>query len=1235
MDDIRAREKKLPKVRTTQGTMESFDATKIIESLITEAHLSRANAQLIAVRVMDRIVASGIKFLSGPLIREMCNSVLAEMGFEQERIEYTRVGIPMWDLNQLINDPGDHTSNANLMRNPETIAKLVHDQVMEQHTYLSIPSHLADAHLKGDIYIKDREYFSTRDYCATWDLRQVLKLGIAPDGLGGMHSSAAGPAQHLHVAVNHSAIWLAAAQSSFSVTPEQEVLISDEEGTRLVPIGPFVDRVMKQKPCKQIPQVNGEVADTTGDGLFTYAFNPETMMIERKEINRVIRHPISDDVCRIRTRTGREIRCTGSHSLFTLENGNVKPIAVNNLKEGDLIAIPRVLPHGDGPSTLDIGHALLELGEDKTSSVYVKGVADQLSELEEWERRRNSVSLSKVRDQNYDIDFSGSSISLSRSSYELPAEIDISTELSRFLGYFAAEGHIGLDRHNEPNTIVLSFGVHEKHRIEDAKECIQNVWDADINVQRPHKTELQLVICNKLVALIMTEILGTGRNSKDKRIPPVVLSGSAEIKWGFLNGYFCDGHVHRRSVKFTSVTEGLSTDLLYLLLQLGIIARQRPHISSRHKLGKRTIRESVGYRTSIYGRENLQRFAAHIPDITTEDFQYKTRHLTTTSLPDAIPIEKTNVRELIDKMGVPHTHGRIPRINTIFQKQHMAPGLFCTVLDQLAEFSETPVDYSDEIESLRHLTCGDVAFDIVEVIERESFEGQVYDLSVDGYENFIGGHGGIILHNSGGQGYFFYNTFLAPFMAGKSYKKIKQAAQQLIFTLTQQYVARGGQVIFSSVDLTPGIPKIMRDVPAVLPGGKQTEMTYGDFEEEANQFFDAFMEVMISGDVKGKGFNFPKPNIVLREEFMGPEYDESWRKVAELTAKFGSPYFENYLNWRSSIEAGCSSCCSHLWTASSDEEMEEFLSGNMVFGASQMVTPNFGRAAWIGRSDENRFLEKVDEYIDLSKEVVLEKKGAMDKLIASGSVPFYTQPKPNGDPLINMETREFLLGTVGFEEMAHIMTGHHLHEREGTRFGIKVLKHLKKRADEFQEETGLHFGVTRTPAESAAGRLARKDYNSYPGIRKYLKGDMPSVYYTNSTTLDVAADLPLSDRIKKEGMFHPFMDGGALTHIYLGEANPDPDALWALTKKIAKSTLNSYWAFTKDQLWCKQCNYQAGIDWRHTKFDSINDLDNIPCPRCGYVGVEIYSRITGYLQGTSVFNDSKKQEFIDRHRYNI
>ncbi|MHA1929362.1 MAG: anaerobic ribonucleoside-triphosphate reductase, partial [Candidatus Thorarchaeota archaeon] len=471
--DIHAREKKLPKVRTTSGTMVSFNADSIIESLILEADLTHADAQLVAIRVMDRIAASGIKFLSGPLIREMCNSVLAEFGLERERIRYTRVGIPMYDLDQLINTTSEQTSNANLMRNPETIAKLVHDQVMEQHTYLSIPSHLADAHLKGDIYIKDREYFSTRDYCATWDMRQILLLGIAPDGLGGTHSSAAGPAQHLQVAVNHSAIWLAAAQSSFA----------------------------------------------------------------------------------------------------------------------------------------------------------------------------------------------------------------------------------------------------------------------------------------------------------------------------------------------------------------------------------------------------------------------------------------------------------------------------------------------------------------------------------------------------GGQGYFYYNTFLAPYMRGLPYKKIKQAAQQLIFTLTQQYVARGGQVIFSSVDLTPGIPKIMRDVPAVLPGGRTTGLTYGDFEPECNQFFNAFMEVMLQGDAKGKGFNFPKPNIVLRKEFMKPEFDRSWRLVAELTAKFGSPYFENYLNWRSSIEAGCSSCCSHLWTASSDEELEEFLTGNMVFGASQMVTPNFGRAAWVGRSDEDRFFAKVDEYLEMSKEVILEKKRLMDKLIGSGSVPFYTQPKPNGDPLIDMEKR--------------------------------------------------------------------------------------------------------------------------------------------------------------------------------------------------------------------------------------
>ncbi|MFW9800352.1 MAG: hypothetical protein ACFFD9_07945, partial [Candidatus Thorarchaeota archaeon] len=125
LEELKVRERKLPKVRTTSSTLEPFDVDRIISSLVLEAQLSEANAQLVALRVMDRIVASGIEFLSGPLIREMCNSVLAELGLEKERILYTRVGVPMYDLNQLIHNPGHHTNNANLMRNPETIAKLV------------------------------------------------------------------------------------------------------------------------------------------------------------------------------------------------------------------------------------------------------------------------------------------------------------------------------------------------------------------------------------------------------------------------------------------------------------------------------------------------------------------------------------------------------------------------------------------------------------------------------------------------------------------------------------------------------------------------------------------------------------------------------------------------------------------------------------------------------------------------------------------------------------------------------------------------------------------------------------------------------------------------------------------------------------------------------------------------------------------------------------------------------
>jgi len=486
---------------------------------------------------------------------------------------------------------------------------------------------------------------------------------------------------------------------------------------------------------------------------------------------------------------------------------------------------------------------------------------------------------------------------------------------------------------------------------------------------------------------------------------------------------------------------------------------------------------------------------------------------------------------------------------------------------------------------------------------------------------------------AGGQGFYYFNTYLAPYMRGLPEKEIRQCAQHFVFIMTQQYVARGGQIIFSSIDLSPGVPKILRDVPAIKPGGIVGPETYGDYEAETKALFDAFMKVFLEGDGRGKLFNYPKPNLILREEFMKPEFESSWMLAAELTAKYGLPYFENYLNWRKDIEAGCSSCCSHLWVADGPEELELFKTGNMVFGASQMVTPNFPRIAWLtkqfGDSKQDYFFDKLSEYLNLAKVVFLEKRKAVQVIIDNQNAPFYTQPRPDGKPLVDLHDRLYLIGTVGFNEMCEIMTDSPLHEPKGYEFALKVLRWLKNKCVEMSKETGLKIDVTRTPAESAAGRLAMKDYKAYPGIRKYLKGDADNPYYTNSVAVAVDADVQLIDRVKIEGMFHPFLTGGALTHIYLGDRGDiSPKVMWDLILKIARNTLNSYFAFTRDLAVCSTCGFSGSLGSTMQITDDFRAI----CPKCGNKA-EVYSRITGYLQSLHTWNAAKKREFLDRKRY--
>ena len=476
---------------------------------------------------------------------------------------------------------------------------------------------------------------------------------------------------------------------------------------------------------------------------------------------------------------------------------------------------------------------------------------------------------------------------------------------------------------------------------------------------------------------------------------------------------------------------------------------------------------------------------------------------------------------------------------------------------------------------------------------------------------------------AGGQGLDFFNVWLAPYMAGKTYKEIKQLAQMFIYEMSQMYVARGGQTVFSDIDIEYGVPKIAQDLPAVLPGGVVKEsITYGDFEEEAIMFARALTEVYLEGDYAGKPFFFPKPNYKLRKEFFRKEgFDEFMVLVHRCVAKFGTPYFLNLL--AGYLPDNVFAQCCRLVLTPDNTDWEDFVNGCMRTGSLQVVTVNLPRIAYEANGDDERLFELLEERMWLAREVIEIKREVIKKRMEQGALPFLTQDV-NGEPYYRVDKVVRSIGFVGLNEMLKAHIGEELHEsKDAWRFGLDVIKRMLDITIEWSKETGQRWVITQTPAESCAHRLALLDLKEFNG-RVIVQGDVRTgaVYYTNSSHVRVSADVPLFERLRIEGAFHPLCTGGMMAHVWIGESGPNPELLWELTKKIATRTLVGYWAYTKDFTYCRRC---GGVEGGLKK----------ACSKCGSNDVEWYSRVTGYYQRVSGWNDGKRQELLDRKRFVI
>jgi ribonucleoside-triphosphate reductase len=477
-------------------------------------------------------------------------------------------------------------------------------------------------------------------------------------------------------------------------------------------------------------------------------------------------------------------------------------------------------------------------------------------------------------------------------------------------------------------------------------------------------------------------------------------------------------------------------------------------------------------------------------------------------------------------------------------------------------------------------------------------------------------------HFAGAIGWDAVNLFFAPYLRGLSDREIEQLAQMLIFEFSQQAVARGGQAIFSDINLYWEVPKHFADVPAIGPGGEYTGLPYSAYAEESQKFIWALFDVYLKGDASGRPFFFPKPLVHITEKFFNtPRHQEFLHHICRVASEKGNTYFV----FDRGDTAKISQCCRLSFKLEAADLADAAHPWKMRYCALQNVTINLPRLGYLADADDATLFAKLTDVMELAAQAHLQKRVFIEKLLAlgeTGPLAFLTM-KQDREAYLRLDKATYLLGMVGLNELVQLHCGKELHQsKSALKLGLRIISHMKLIADKLSQKHHLKFVLEQTPAESTAYRFAKLDlrYHS-PRSGSVVKGDISSgnVYYTNSTLLNVGAPVSPIERTKTEGLFHPLITAGSISHIWLGEAQPPAESLANFVTKAFKQTQNDQLAFSPEFTTCNSCSQTSR---------GLKDK----CNFCGSTDVDGITRITGYFTKTSIWNKGKKGELADRCR---
>ena len=477
--------------------------------------------------------------------------------------------------------------------------------------------------------------------------------------------------------------------------------------------------------------------------------------------------------------------------------------------------------------------------------------------------------------------------------------------------------------------------------------------------------------------------------------------------------------------------------------------------------------------------------------------------------------------------------------------------------------------------------------------------------------NFLG-----IMQNewAGAQAFSSFDTYLAPFVKvdNLSYRDVKQAVQAFIFGVNTPS-RWGTQAPFSNITLDWTVPADLAENNCIV-GGKELDFCYKDCQREMDMINKAFIECMIEGDANGRGFQYPIPTYSITRDFDWSDTENN-RLLFEMTAKYGTPYFSNYINSDMEPSDVRSMCCRlRLDLRELRKKSGGFFGSGESTGSVGVVTINMPRIAYLSKTEEE-FYARLDKLMDLSARSLKVKREVITKLLNAGLYP-YTKRY-----LGTFDNHFSTIGLVGMNEacLNAAWIGKDLTQPEAVEFTKNVLNHMRERLSDYQEQYGDLYNLEATPAESTAYRLAKHDVERYPGIITAAEcGGTP--YYTNSSHLPVGYTDDIFSALDIQDELQTLYTSGTVFHAFLGEKLPDWQAAASLVRKIAENYKLPYYTMSPTYSICKNDGYLAG--------------EQKICPKCGEA-TEVYSRITGYYRPVQNWNDGKAQEFKQRRTYDI